>query len=336
MVGMSAAAVNVRHPDVAVVAIGRNEGERLHRCLQSVTGHVACVVYVDSGSTDGSVELARAMGACVVELDLSHRFTAARARNAGFAAIDAPRADISFVQFVDGDCEVEPGWIAEARGFLEETPQVAAVFGRRRERFPEVSVYNRLCDEEWNVPPGYVSACGGDVMMRALAFEEAGGYNPSLIAGEEPELCVRLRQRGWKLVSNGKPMTIHDAAITRFAQWWRRAVRSGHAFAEGTHMHGAPPERHYVKESRRALLWGAGIPVAIVLGMFAFGPIGLALSLIYPMQVARLYLQRRHSSPIPLSASFFLTLAKFPEAIGQFKFHLNNILGKRSAIIEYK
>lgn len=326
----------VGHADVAVVAIGRNEGERLKRCLQSVAGQVTIIVYVDSGSTDGSVAFARAIGARVVELDMTRRFTAARARNEGFQSLGASRSGIRYVQFVDGDCEVEPGWIALARDFLEASPHVAAVFGRRRERFPEASIYNRLCDEEWDVPPGYVTACGGDVMMRAAAFEEVGGYNPGIIAGEEPELCVRLRQRGWKLMSNAKPMTVHDAAMTHLAQWWRRAVRSGHAFAEGAHLHGAPPERHWVRETRRALLWGAGLPATIAAATVVLGPAGLIAAAIYPVQVARLYLQRQRSSRSALSSSFFLTLAKFPEAIGVLKFHMNNMFGRKSEIIEYK
>ena len=322
--------------DVAVVAIGRNEGERLRRCLSSVAGQVGAIIYVDSGSTDGSVEMARAAGAEVVELDLSIPFTAARARNAGFAALGPARIRIDFVQFVDGDCEVEHGWLAAARDSLAATPEAAGVFGRRRERFPDATIYNRLCDEEWDVPPGVVKSCGGDVMLRAVALEQTGGYRDDLIAGEEPELCVRLRQRGWKIICVARPMTIHDAAITRFSQWWRRALRSGHAFAEGAHLHGAPPERHWVGESRRAWLWGAGIPAAIILATLAFGPLGFVLALVYPLQVLRLYFRRRHASKIPLWSALFLVLGKFPEAMGQATFHANRLRGKAARIIEYK
>jgi GT2 family glycosyltransferase len=322
--------------DVAVIAIGRNEGERLRRCLQSVIGTASTVIYVDSGSTDGSVEMARSAGTRVVELDLSVPFTAARARNAGFAALGDTLARIDFVQFVDSDCEIERGWLATAHDFLSITPGVAGVFGRRRERFPDASIYNRLCDEEWDVPPGEVRACGGDVMLRADAFRDVGGFRPGLIAGEEPELCVRLRQRGWKIVCLPHPMTIHDAAMTRFTQWWRRMLRGGHAFAEGVHLHGAPPERHWVAEARRAWVWGAVIPFAILASAIAFGPAGLALALIYPLQIGRLYLKRRGASKVPLQSSIFLVLAKIPEAIGQAKFHFNRIRGHKAELIEYK
>src|SRR5882672_3355636 len=160
---------------VGVVAIGRNEGERLERCLASVIGHAARVVYVDSGSTDASVELARRMGAVVVELDRERPFTAARARNAGFRKLHEVAPGIALVQFVDGDCEVVGGWLARAERELLGDPTLVVACGRRRERHPEASVYNRLCDLEWNTPVGPADACGGDALMRVEAVRAVDG-----------------------------------------------------------------------------------------------------------------------------------------------------------------
>ncbi|MDB5171830.1 MAG: hypothetical protein JWN51_603, partial [Phycisphaerales bacterium] len=185
-------------PDIGLIAIGRNEGERLRRCLASVVGRGLVVVYVDSASTDGSADLARAMGVEVVDLDMSLPFSAARARNAGFERLLRVSPDVRFVQFVDGDCEIVPGWIERAKQTLETHGDAAVVCGRRRERFPEQSLYNRVADIEWNTPVGEAKSCGGDAMMRVAAFTQAGGYDPSIVAGEEPELCQRLRARDWK------------------------------------------------------------------------------------------------------------------------------------------
>ncbi|MEM9139196.1 MAG: glycosyltransferase, partial [Pseudomonadota bacterium] len=207
---------------VGAVIIGRNEGARLIRCLASV-GSAACMVYVDSGSTDGSVQAAREAGAEVVELDMDMPFTAARARNAGLARLREIGA-FDYVQFIDGDCELQPGWIALALAFLEEHPDVAVACGRRRERFPEASVYNRLCDHEWDTPVGEAKACGGDALMRMTALAAVGGYRDDLIAGEEPELCVRLRAAGWRVWRLDAEMTLHDADMHRFGQWWRRTA----------------------------------------------------------------------------------------------------------------
>ena len=321
---------------VGVVAIGRNEGERLRKCLMSVVGLVEKVVYVDSGSTDGSVDMARSLGVAVVELDMAIPFTAARARNEGYTYLPNTLPELGYVQFVDGDCEVVPGWLEKAARFLDERPEIAVVCGRRRERFPDRSVYNMLCDIEWDTPVGEAKSCGGDAMMRAGIFEQVGKYRDGLIAGEEPELCVRLRAAGWKIWRLGEEMTLHDAAITRLGQWWKRTMRSGYAYAEGAHLHGAPPEKHRVKESRRVWLWGLGIPVLTACLTIWFGLWCMLLLLIYPMQIVRLALRGTRSLSENCWRALFLVLGKFPEAAGQMKFIYNRLAGKTAKLIEYK
>jgi glycosyltransferase involved in cell wall biosynthesis len=321
---------------IGVVVIGRNEGMRLERCLASLADGADQVVYVDSGSTDGSVQRARSHGVEVLALDLSIPFTAARARNEGFACLLQLRPDLRLVQFVDGDCEVVPGWLASAQAFLDTHPAVAVVCGRRRERFPERSIYNLLCDLEWDTPVGEAKACGGDALMRVEAFMAVSGYRPGLIAGEEPELCVRLRARGWKIWRLDAEMTLHDAAMTRFSQWWRRCVRGGYAFAEGTYLHGYPPERHWRRESLRAWLWGLGIPLVTLLLCAFVGSWGLLLLSIYPLQALRLARRGGRSLRENGLQAVFLVLAKFPEMVGQVRFLLDRLTASKSALIEYK
>lgn len=316
-------------PDIAAVAIGRNEGARLVACLDALQGRVGRIVYVDSGSTDGSQAAAAARGAEVVTLETDRPFTAARARNAGLARLmeDAPP---EFVQFLDGDCALDPGWIATARAFLEARPRVAVVCGRRRERFPEASVWNRLIDAEWDTPVGEARACGGDALMRTRALAEVGGYNPDLIAGEEPELCVRLRAQGWRIWRLDAEMTLHDAALHRFGQWWQRTRRGGYAYAEGAAMHGRPPERHGVPELRRILAWGIALPAATLAGV-ALTPWALLLLLLWPAQVIRLRLRG-----LPWHRALFLTLAKLPEAQGALTYWWRRLTRARTRLIEYK
>lgn len=316
---------------VGAVIIGRNEGERLRACLTSVLPLLHAAVYVDSGSTDGSVEMARALGADVRSLDMDRPFTAARARNTGYRALLAMHPDIRFVQFIDGDCEVVAGWIEAAQHYLETRPEAGVVCGRRRERYPSRSLYNLMCDMEWNTPVGDALSCGGDAMFRAEALAQCGGYKDDLIAGEEPELCLRLRRNGWRIHRLDREMTLHDAAITSWRQWWRRTVRAGHAFAEGAWLHGASPDRHWVRESVRALLWGFLLPVGIV-SLALFGNAGAwLLALIYPLQWLRLSIRSR--SP---SIAFFTVAGKFAEAQGALKFGLTKLLGRTGRLIEYK
>ena len=319
------------------VAIGRNEGERLRRCLSSLTAAAAEVlVYVDSASTDGSVEWARHHGVDVVVLDMSLPFTAARARNSGFRRLREIALDLPYIQFVDADCELIAGWPERAVFFLESHPDVGAVSGRLRERYPERSVYNWLCNQEWDGPMGEVRASGGNVMIRASALESVGGYRDDLIAGEEPELCVRLRGAGWHIWRLEAEMALHDAAITRFSQWWRRAVRSGYAFAQGAYLHGASPEHHWVWESRRAWLWGVWFPLACMVIGIAFGPLGWAIWLIYPLEILRKTARNTGSLVDRATLALFHVLARFPEGWGQIKFMRDRLLGRQARLIEYK
>lgn len=318
-------------PDqVAAVIIGRNEGARLVAGLRAAAAQVDRIVYVDSGSSDGSVQAARDAGAAVIALDMSRPFTAARARNTGVDHLLAGNSDVVFVQFIDGDCELQPGWVARAKSFLEMHPDVAVVCGRRRERFPQASVYNRLIDEEWNTPVGEALSCGGDALMRVAAFAQVGGYNPDLIAGEEPELCVRLRSAGWKVWRLDAEMTLHDAALDRFSQWWKRNKRAGHAYAEGMSMHGQAPEYHWVRETRSAVVWGAVVPLVALLGVL-FSPWSLVLLLALPLQIIRLGLRDRN-----WLRAVFVTLGKLPEAQGVLGYFWDRLRRVNTGLIEYK
>lgn len=315
---------------VGAVAIGRNEGPRLVRCLVSLAGRATPVVYVDSGSTDGSVATAEAAGALVVQLDRDRPFTAARARNAGAMRLFEAAPETAFIQFVDGDCALREGWIETAAAFLEAHPDIAVACGRRRERDPGASLWNRLIDREWDTPPGEAQACGGDAVIRAAAFRAVGGYDGRLIAGEEPELCVRLRLAGWRIWRLDAEMTWHDAGMTRVSQWWRRARRAGHAYAEGAALHGSGPLRHNVGSVRRSLFWGAALPLGALLGSVVT-PWALALLTAYPAQAVRL--ARRESDS---TAALFLVLAKFAEAIGIGEYWLGRLRGRGRTLIEYK
>jgi GT2 family glycosyltransferase len=326
--------------ELGVVAIGRNEGERLRRCLTSLSGQGLTIVYVDSGSEDGSVELAQSMGADVVELDMSRPFTAARARNQGAERLCELDPRVRFVQFIDGDCELAEGWLEKAQRALEDHPRAAVVSGRLRERHPDASVYNRLADLEWDTPIGEARACGGIAMIRLGAFDEAGCFDPAVIAGEEPELCLRLRRNGWTILRIDAEMALHDMGMTRFRQWWNRAVRAGHAYAEGFAMHGRGPDRHFYRETRSILIWGILMPV-LALGL-AWPTRGLSLALLAGYfllyrKITRYYTEQRFwPSPLARLNATWIVLAKFPEAVGLIRYGIGALTGKRSAVIEHR
>jgi glycosyltransferase involved in cell wall biosynthesis len=341
--------------DVGIVAIGRNEGERLRRCLASVTGRGMPVVYVDSASTDGSVDTARAAGAEVVALDMSRPFSAARARNEGFERLLQISPAVQFVQFVDGDCEVVDGWIERARLELGAGVDVAVVCGRRRERFPKRSVYNRLADLEWDTPVGETKSCGGDAMMRVDAFRSAGGFDASVAAGEEPELCQRLRAAGRKVFRVDAEMTLHDSAMLHFGQWWKRAVRSGYGAMDVATRFGR--QGLFVKQVRSARAWAIGWPVVVVLAFVMSRPLFLARGLgdvratnaaanvaelvaaLLPLQMLRLALRVRRRVPdwkTALGYGVLTMIGKWANVLGQFRYLRDRSAGRNTRLIEYK
>ncbi|HMO06021.1 MAG TPA: glycosyltransferase [Paracoccaceae bacterium] len=321
-------------PVIGAVVIGRNEGARLVACLASIPAAVARVVYVDSGSTDGSPAAAQAAGAVVVALDPALPFTAARGRNAGFAALMAG-GPVDLVQFIDGDCRLQPGWIETARDFLLAHPRAAVVCGRRRERFPEASVYNRLCDAEWDTPVGQAKACGGDALMRAAAVAAAGGYRDDVIAAEDDEFCQRLIAAGWEVWRLDAEMTLHDAAMTRLSQWWRRAVRAGHGFAQVGGLHPG----HFVAPRRRMWVWGLVLPVVAIAGLFWQPWLALGVAALYATSLVRVA-RRFHGKGLGLREAILcaglITLSKFPNLVGAARYRMRRLRNDAVTIIEYK
>ena len=323
---------------IGVVVIGRNEGERLQKCLLTLIPQAQNIVYVDSGSTDNSVLFATSSGVAVVQLDLKTPFSAGRARNEGFYYVLELWPDIDYVQFIDGDCELVTGWLAHAKSYLEANSSWAIVAGHVKESYPEKSIYNLLCDMEWKTPIGKIDSCGGIFIVKAQAFQMINGFNTEVIAGEEPELCYRLRQQCWEIHKLDHYMAWHDADMTRFMQWWRRCVRSGHAYAQGTLLHGINNSKYCFRDSLRIWIWGMFLPCTILSLTFYTNIWSVLLWLIYPAQLLRIAIQaNRHlgNSPQALLYALFNIAGKFPQFIGQLIFIKRKLLKTGFSIIEY-
>lgn len=328
--------------NLGIVVIGRNEGKRLVRCLQSIKTQFPDslpIVYVDSGSIDDSVTQAQTMGVDVISLDTTLPFTMARGRNTGLKHLVQTYPEIRYVQFIDGDCELISGWIDQAMKAISSDETLAVVCGRRRERLPNASVYNRLADMEWNTPVGDASTCGGDALIRVSAIQQAGAYNPSLICGEEPEMCIRFRQLGWKILRIEADMTLHDLNMYHFSQWWQRMIRGGWFTAEGFAMYGQTEERYMVREFISGWLWGVAIPMLAIAFAWPTHALSLLLLLGYPYLMYRIYSYRcsyGDEAHHALLYAKFITLSKFPQVIGQIKFFFTQWKQQTPKLIEYK
>ncbi len=326
--------------EVGVVVIGRNEGERLVRCLAAVGGRGRAVVYVDSASRDGSPEAARRLGVEVLELDPARPLSAARARNEGFERLAAVAPEVRFVQFVDGDCEIAAGWIEAAATALAARDDVAVVCGRLRELHPEASPYNRLADLEWDGPTGELEACGGVFMARAEAFRRAGGFDATVLAAEDDEFCLRVRRGGGKILRLPEFMGWHDMAMTRLGAWWRRAVRAGWAYAQGYALHGRGPERHFARQIRGIVAWGLALPAVAVLAAWPTRGLSLLLAVaayaaLY-CKVRRRGLSRGWSAADARLYAGSIVLAKAPLAYGALKYAASRLLRRDAKLIEHK
>lgn len=321
--------------DVAAVVIGRNEGARLGSALLSLQEQVTRVVYVDSGSTDGSPDMARELGVAVVELDPARPFSAARGRNAGVEAL-RPGGLPDLVQFVDGDCILAPGWIEAGVAALATDPTLALVTGWRSEERPEVNAYHAMAEIEWHRPAGPIDACGGDMLVRTTAFDVVGGFDPRIVASEDEEFVQRLRKAGYQALRLPQPMTSHDIAMTRFGQWWRRQLRSGQGFAEVGGLH--PP--HFRAERRRAVFWGGVLPVVAVLDLVLGLWWGLAAVLgLYLLSFLRLSGWLRHEGlahRLVPRVAFLFVVAKLPQCLGMARFTLRGGRRASAQIIEYR
>ena len=334
----SASAVS---PRPGIVVIGRNEGERLVACLRSVRSLGCPVVYVDSGSSDGSLERAAALSDLALALDPARPFSAARSRNEGFRALLAVRPELRFIQFLDGDCTLLPDWLEAAEQAMAGDAARAIVVGPLRERHPEASAYNRLCALEWRSTPGDLSnfgALGGIMLVRVDVFARLGGFNEQVIAGEDSEFGVRVAMAGFKVTKIAVHMATHDADIQRFTQWWRRAVRGGHAIGQRFSLHGRGAMRDCARERRSVLVWGFALPAT----MLALAPATHGLSLLlaggYIVLGQRIARYRRRLGDSGAEARLyarFIVIGKFAEAWGLLKFYVNNMAG-RFRIIEYK
>lgn len=325
--------------DLGAVVIGRNEGVRLERCLDSLAGTVARIVYADSGSSDGSPERVRARGLEVVELPRGEPMNAARGRNAGFARLGELAPELTYVFFVDGDCRVDPGFLAAARAELERDPTLGAVCGRRRELHPEASLYNRVVDCEWNTPVGPSDGFGGDVLVRAAALRALGGYDGRLNQGEDPEAAFRLRRAGFGILRIAHDMTWHDVGLTTFSAWRRRHRRGGYAYAHGAAQHLGEPGRYNQRAVLSILAWGAALPTLALGAAPVTGGASLALLLLYVVQWWRIRAQRLRQGDGAGAAGAYallITYGKCEEALGVLSCCWALARGRGASVIEYK
>jgi glycosyltransferase involved in cell wall biosynthesis len=326
-------------PLISIVIIGRNEGDRLLRCIDSV--HAADypqekmeLIYVDSNSSDGSPERAKAAGASILRVH-PERPTAAIGRNAGWKA-----ATGEYILFLDGDTLLDRNFIATALAQIETDKKTAVVWGHRREIHPQQSIYTRVLDLDWIYLAGKTKFCGGDALIRRRALEQVNGFDETLIAGEEPEMCRRMRQLNYEILHIDAPMTLHDLAIKNFTAYWRRAYRSGHAYAEISERFKASEDPLWKADARHNRIHGS---------LIFLSPLFLTIALLYPalglvgiIGASSFILRNMHrnqwKTPSSWTRFLYALHSEFqhaPALAGQLRFFYARWRGQQQGLIEY-
>ena len=319
--------------DLGVVVIGRNEGARLRRSLESVYDQGCPVIYVDSQSSDQSLATAAELGIPCLSLDPARPMNAARARNEGFAWLTARQPGLSLVQFVDGDTVIEAGWLADARRSLLASPSVGVVSGHLLEREPDRSIFHTLANLEWRKAPGPTPSTGGIFMTRVDAFRKVGGFDGNFPAGEEADLCMRVRNDGFFVVHLDRRMGTHDMGDIGFRSWWLRSVRTGTCYGQGARA------GRYRREARSALAWGLALPALVLFAAVATHGWGLLLVLAVPVQMARVFQSARArgwTGAESKAYGVFTVLAKIPESVGLIRHRVDRWRGSAPRLIHYR
>ncbi len=329
---------------LSVVIIGRNEGERLIRCIRSVQAMVDFdadsveIIYVDSNSTDDSPQQAKQLGAKVLVVH-PKRPAAAIGRNAGWQHAQAP-----YILFLDGDTILHPDFARIALRHFTAHSKTAIVWGHRRELYPEQSLYQRVLDLDWVYRAGLTEFCGGDALMRRDVLQEVNGYNPQLIAGEEPEMCQRIRAKGYEILHIDQAMTLHDLAITRWSQYWRRAVRAGHAYAEVSNLLKNTATPLWERDAKRNLIHASVLILVAIFGAVSsvlfstFLPLSLSIGFFAAISIRTAW-KCRWKSNNSLNLLLYAIHSHFqqiPIAFGQLSYYYLRWQGKQRGLIEYK
>lgn len=319
-----------QYPDIAVVIIGINVERYISGCITSVLeskypADKLNIVFVDGGSGDRSVELAKGFdGVRVIELkDPSP--TPGKGRNAGFRAVQSP-----FIQFMDADTTLHPLWFEKALPYFKD--RVAAVCGYRKEKYPEKNFYHTIGNIEWRYEEGPCRYFGGEALILRDILEQCGGYDENLVAGEDPDLSYRIRRDGRVIYRIKEDMTTHDLNMTKFRQYIKRAFRTGHAYAEIGLRYSGNKEKMWLRELFRICV-GVCTPWLILalsaaFGNFCFGLIPALLIALRPLW--KTFRFKKELNLTGLKAflyAFHLCFVVYPQFAGAMRYIYTMIFG---------
>jgi glycosyltransferase involved in cell wall biosynthesis len=313
-------------PKIGVVIIGVNAQKFIPGCIESVLNsdypeNQMEIVYVDGGSSDQSIEIASNYPKIkILKLNSSHP-TPGKGRNAGWKLLDAP-----YIQFLDADTMIDRDWFKNGLPHLLRT-DIAAVCGHRRERYPDKNCFHMIGNMEWKYETGSCRYFGGDVLIKRNILVDTEGFDEALVAGEDPELSYRIRQKKLHILRIDHPMTLHDLNMVSFNQYLRRAYRSGYGYAEIAVRHCRENEKLWTRETIRVVC-KAFAPLSIFIagiatGNPATGVMASLLILLLPLlKISKFKTQFSQTWGKSFLYSIHICLVVFPQFAGVMRYLL--------------
>jgi len=213
--------------ELAVVLISKNQAWNMSRLIESVLEETSWIgskeiLLVDSASTDETIKVAKKHSIKIIHLLPNQHLAPAVGRYIG-----EKHSNSKFILFLDGDMELFPGWLKKGCEFLKNRPEVAVVTGKRidlptTEKHKNDSVIN----SDTHGDATEISYSGGAAMYRRSVLNDVGTFNPYLFSDEEPDLCIRIRNAGYKILQLQLPIVYHytdpvDSLISKTKRWKR-------------------------------------------------------------------------------------------------------------------
>lgn len=249
-----------------------NIAAAVESALASLEGVDGEVILADSGSTDRTVEIARAYPIRIVQLANRGERTCGAGPQLGY---QDSRGDL--ICLIDGDMVLDPGFLEAASRFLRDNPAYAGVSGQVRDVNLESLEYVRR--NRRHAPElafGETDRLNGGGLYRREAIESVGYFTDrNLHSYEELDLGARLTSAGWRLNRLSIPFVDHRGHTTEaFALLWRR-LETGYAFGIGELIRGALGRRHFrtvLTSARELRLW-----LALIVAWLALPVVGWML-----------------------------------------------------------
>lgn len=194
---------------LSIVIISRNEEANIARSIESAlraTLHIENpeIILVDSASTDRTVEIAMKYPIRILQLHPSWPLSPSAGCYIGFL-----NSTGKYMQIIGGDMILAENWFEHALPILEKNDTVAGVAGIGTQEMHDTKMAKRYSDYNTNIKMGEVQSFTGATLFKREILLAIGPFNPFLRAGEEGELCYRVINRGYKLLTLPFHMTHH-------------------------------------------------------------------------------------------------------------------------------